>query len=244
MIKIEDEAFLLAKMKFSESSIIVSFLTKEHGILKGIIKGAFAKKNHNVYEIGNKFSIRANSRFDSGLVRCDTEVMSNHFFEFLSNKSKLLMLLVASELICKLFPENIQLDIAFDNFTDLLDSMLKPNQTTTDLYKQYFIFELMLLKEMGYGLDLSKCAVCSESNDLIFISPKTGRAVCRMHGTEYSNKIFKLPKFLLDFSDNPDMDSLHETASISEHFLNKYYFKQYGKEITYMRQVLINNINK
>ena len=100
----------------------------------------------------------------------------------------------------------------------------------------------MLQKEMGYALDLTSCAVCSQSDNLIYISPKTGRAVCGSDGKAFNDKIFKIPKFLLDFSNKADIDSLLNCAKISEHFLNKYYFRQYGKEITYMRKVLINNI--
>ncbi|MBT4989479.1 MAG: DNA repair protein RecO [Rickettsiales bacterium] len=242
MIKIEDEAFLLAKMKFSESSIIVSFLTKEHGVLKGIIKGAFAKKNHNIYEIGNKFHINAKARFESGLLRFNTEIIENNFFEFMHNKAKLLMVSVACDLICKLFPENIHLDSTVKYFCRLIDMMQINNIDISELYKEYFIFELMLQKEMGYALDLTSCAVCSKSENLIYISPKTGRAVCGIDGEAFNDKIFKIPKFLLDFSNKADIDCLLNCAKISEHFLNKYYFRQYGKEITYMRNVLINNI--
>jgi DNA repair protein RecO (recombination protein O) len=244
MIKIEDEAFLLSKMKFSESSIIVSFLTKNHGILKGIIRNAFSKKNHNIYEIGNKFNITANSRLDSGLHKFTCEIIENNFFELISDKINLLTASVASELIYSLFPENLELNLTFRNYNNLIDLIIQNKQNKLIQYKEYLIFELMLQKEMGYELDLSSCAVCESSIDLKYISPKTGRAVCYEHGNAYENKIFLLPKFLLDFSELPDRKSLEDCAKISEHFLNKYYFKQFGKEISYMRNVLLNKINK
>jgi DNA repair protein RecO (recombination protein O) len=244
MIKIEDEAFLLSKIKFSESSIIVTFLTKDHGILKGIIKNAFSKKNHNIYEIGNKFNIIANSRIDSGLHTCKTEIIENNFYELISDKINLLMASVASELIYQLFPESLDLSLTYNNYDKLIMTITRRVQTQLIQFKEYLIFELMLQKEMGYELDLTSCAVCDTTKDLTYISPKTGRAVCYEHGKAYENKIFLLPKFLLDFSELPDRSSLEDCAKISEHFLNKYYFKQFGKEISYMRNVLLNTINK
>jgi DNA repair protein RecO (recombination protein O) len=243
MIKIEDEAFLLSKMKFSESSIIASFLTKDNGILKGIIKNAFSKKSYNNFEIGNKFIISANSRLDSGLHRITPEIIENNFYELISDKIKLLMSSVAAELIYNLFPESLELNLTFNNYNKLLKNIIFA-ETKIIQFKEYLIFELMLQKEMGYEIDLNACAVCNTNNDLVFISPKTGRAVCYEHGQAYEDKIFLLPKFLLDFSELPDKKSLEDCAKISEHFLNKYYFKQYGKEISYMRNVLLNTISK
>ena len=125
MIKIEDEAFLLSKMKFSESSIIVSFLTKNHGILKVHYQKCIFKKNHNNYEIGNKFNITAYSRLDSGLYKFTCDIIRNNFFELISDKINLLTSSVASELIYSLFPEKLELNLTFNNYNNLIDLIIR-----------------------------------------------------------------------------------------------------------------------
>ncbi|MBL6785049.1 MAG: DNA repair protein RecO [Rickettsiales bacterium] len=243
MYKVEDEAFLLSKLKFQESSIIVTLLTKNNGIIKGIIRGAFSKKNINIFEIGNKFNFTASARSENNLLKINAEIIQNNFYEIMKDRNKLMMISIASELIYKIFPENCPLEFLFEAFESLIFDMQDLNINKIDLYKKYFLFELLIQKEMGYELDLSSCAVCSIEKELHFLSPKTGRAVCFEHGQDYQDKIFKIPKFLLDFSNSTDMDDILNCANISEHFLKKFYFNQFDKEISYLRSVLINNMN-
>ena len=86
--------------------------------------------------------------------------------------------------------------------------------------KEYATWELELLKHIGYGLDLSKCAVTGSIEDLYYISPKTGHCVTRSVGEPYKDKLFVIPKFWMS-RDNDDVQDVISSLDITGHFLKQ-----------------------
>ena len=107
-----------------------------------------------------------------------------------------------------------------------------------DWIKEYINWELLLLSEIGYGLDLSKCTVSGETKDLLYVSPKSGKAVSKKVGENYKNKLLNLPKFLIDKNINPEEDSLKKGIILTGYFLNKF-LKNNNKKMPFYRKNII-----
>ena len=83
---------------------------------------------------------------------------------------------------------------------------------------------MQLLSEIGYGLDLERCAVTSKSSNLAFVSPSSGRAVTNEGAGDFKNKLLPLPKFMTDFKANYDNDDIYNALNLTEFFFKKRFF--------------------
>ena len=121
---------------------------------------------------------------------------------------------------------------------------LKKNYQTVDLklkdwLNKYILWELFLLSEMGYGLDLKKCAVSGKKENLIYVSPKSGKAVSKKEGEKYKNKLLNLPKFLVNKNVKPSNDSLKQAISLTGFFIDKFLRKN-NKKLPFYRKKILN----
>jgi DNA repair protein RecO (recombination protein O) len=93
-----------------------------------------------------------------------------------------------------------------------------------DWIREYVFWEMQLLSEIGYGLDLERCAVTSKSSDLVYVSPSSGRAVTNEGAGDLRNKLLPLPKFMTDFKANYDNDDIYNALNLTEFFFKKRFF--------------------
>jgi len=103
---------------------------------------------------------------------------------------------------------------------------------------KYIFWELFLLSELGYGLDLEKCVVSGKKENLIYISPKSGKAVSKTEGEKYKNNLLYLPKFLINKNVEPTKDSLKQGISLTGFFINKF-LKKNNKKIPFCRKNIL-----
>lgn len=89
-------------------------------------------------------------------------------------------------------------------------------------------FEIAVLNDLGFGLDLAECVATGTRNDLIYVSPKSGRAVSREAGAPYADRMLALPAFLSDRARAADPDSLLAAFRMTAHFLNRHIFEPRG----------------
>jgi DNA repair protein RecO (recombination protein O) len=115
----------------------------------------------------------------------------------------------------RLLPERDPHARLYDALAGLLDALDRPARAAALMVR----FELLLLDELGFGLDLASCAATGGEEELVYVSPKSGRAVSREAGQPYADRLLPLPAFLLD-----DTDIASEPASIEEGFLLTGYF--------------------
>ncbi|MGZ9594520.1 MAG: DNA repair protein RecO, partial [Candidatus Liberibacter asiaticus] len=105
---------------------------------------------------------------------------------------------------------------------DMLNIFLNCHKIPSVIGKIFVQIELMLLKNIGFGLDLTKCVVTGVTQDLLWVSPKSGGAVCRSVGLPYAEKMLVLPSFLWKEEQTIDADSLKSAFQLTDYFLNKY----------------------
>jgi DNA repair protein RecO (recombination protein O) len=119
-------------------------------------------------------------------------------------------------------------DILYRNLITYMDSLLAHPCSFLD----YIKFELCLLTEIGYGLDLSKCCVSGMSENLSYVSPKTGRSVAAEAGGQYTSRLLKLPSFIPNDSEPSSSKEIEEALDLTGYFFRRYIFKD-GKVPNY-----------
>ena len=108
-----------------------------------------------------------------------------------------------------------------------------------DWLNKYILWELFLLSEMGYGLDLKKCTVSGSTKDLFYVSPRSGKAVSKLVGNKYHQKLFKLPNFFINTSKKVDKKIIKNGFEITGFFLNKYLKKNHNKDLPFYRKKIL-----
>ena len=231
-MQITDEGIILKKKKYRESSLIITFFSLNHGINSGLVKGVL-KKDYGTYEIGNNVYIKSTFRLQDQLWNCKLELIKNNSISFFDDQFRLNALLSICSLIDLSFLKNEQQKDFYKKSINFLNNLVMK-----DWIKEYINWELLLLSEIGYGLDLSKCTVSGETKDLLYVSPKSGKAVSKKVGENYKNKLLNLPKFLIDKNINPEEDSLKKGIILTGYFLNKF-LKNNNKKMPFYRKNII-----
>jgi len=187
-MQIETSGILINIRPFSERDAVAHIFTQDNGVLVGMLRGAIgAKKNKSlVGQIGN---LSWNARLDSQLGVFHWEPLKNLSAPLMQNNDLLKIMNSVFALIYTLIPERESYESLYFQTAQLLKDL--PN--CSEPYDLYLKWEIVLLNELGYALDLSKCSGCQTRENLCYVSPRTGRAVCRDCGEPYKDKLYKLP---------------------------------------------------
>lgn len=187
-MQIETDGILINMRPFSERDAIAHIFTKDNGVLTGMLRGAVvAKKNRPL--VGQYGNVSWNARVDSQLGVFHFESEKNLAASIMLNADLLKIMNAVFALIFTLVPERESYEHLYLQTLDLLQK-LPCVQSPFDLYMEW---EINLLRDLGYALDLTKCSGCGKSENLVYISPRTGRAVCGECAAPYIDKLYKLP---------------------------------------------------
>jgi DNA repair protein RecO (recombination protein O) len=109
-------------------------------------------------------------------------------------------------------------------------------------------YELLLLAELGFGLALDECVVSGASEDLAFVSPKSGAAVSRTSGSGYADRLFVLPPFLIGSArttgDGPDWPDLFAALNLTGHFIERHFFADHRRDVLACRRLLLERLKR
>jgi DNA repair protein RecO (recombination protein O) len=149
-----------------------------------------------------------------------------HAARLLNDPERLAALAAAAALVAAALPEREPHPDVFASFAALLETL----DSAADWPARYIGWERDLLAELGFGLDLDRCAVTGIMTDLAYVSPRTGRAVSRAAGLPYHDKLLTLPGFL--WRDEPaDRAQIALGISLTEHFLVHHVFLPQGRTL-------------
>ena len=187
-MKLESDGILIALRPFDEKNAVAHIFSRDHGVLAGMLRGALTAKSNRPL-VGQMGNVSWNARLDSALGVFHWESEKNLSAALLSDSTKLGFMNAAFDLIGTMLPERE----AYIKLYDETINMLQILATTPHPADIYLHWEIELLRELGYALDLSHCSGCGRTNNLIYLSPKTGRAVCEFCGAPYAPRLYKLP---------------------------------------------------
>ena len=217
----ESNGLILNFFKYNEKSYILEIFTEEHGKHKGIIRGLHSKNKRSIIEPGNEVFATWSGRLETHLGNYNVEpikLWSSHILQF---KDKLSAISSICSLISLTMAERQPNPLIYFSSKKLIEIVAS---TRNDWIREYVFWEMQLLSEIGYGLDLERCAVTSKSSDLVYVSPSSGRAVTNEGAGDFRNKLLPLPKFMTDFKANYDNDDIYNALNLTEFFFNKRFF--------------------
>ena len=221
-----DEGIILGLRKHGETSVIAEVMTHAHGRHMGIVRGGRSKRLQPVLQPGNSVDLVWRARLDEHLGQYQVELVNGRAGHLMQSAIGLHGVQAMAALL-QLLPERDSHPRLHDAFAIILDSLDTPAQAGA----LYVRFELAVLEDLGFGLDLSACAATGARSDLIYVSPKTGRAVSAEAGAPWADRLLALPEFLSDRDVAcADADALAEAFRLSGHFLNRHVFEARGIE--------------
>lgn len=238
-MQFSDDGYIVGLRRHGENSLIVTLLSRKYGKIAGYIKGGDGRKFQGICQLGNLVSFNAYARLEENMPQFrGVELLKPLAVNFMSDVKKLAVLTSFCELmnLCLSEKENLEYMRAY------IDSFM--NNIDTDAWLEaYACMEYHLLSFLGIGLDLSECAVTGSKENLAFISPKTGHAVCMEVGLPYAEKLFKFPHWIVDKNQPYNVAEVAETLRLSEYFLNKNFFQVHGLKFPDNRANLLHILN-
>ena len=233
-----DEGYIIGLRKHGESSLILTVLTRNYGKITGYVKNCMHKKNLSTYQLGNSIKIDAYSRVDENMLSLKVELIQASAVNFMTDISKLSTLSAFCSLCCNCLPEQAPIERLY-YYADSFFSLINEENWLT----HYCYFEFYLLDNLGIGLDLSECAATGTTENLRYVSPKSGKAVCEEAGFIYKEKLFSYPKFIVEQNYFPRDSEIIDLLKMTEFFLQKNFFQTHGLKFPPNRANLLSNLN-
>jgi DNA repair protein RecO (recombination protein O) len=227
-----DTGFVLGTRRHGESSLIVELLTRERGRHAGLVRSGQSPRRRALLQSGNEVAARWRGRLADQLGTLDCELIAPHAARFLDDPDRLAALNSAVALLLAALPEHEPHVDCHASFAALLQRL----DAATDWPRAYVVWECELLASVGFGLDLARCAVTGTNEDLVYVSPRTGRAVSREIGAPYKDRLLPLPAFLW----RPDMPTtpadIVAGLTLTGHFLRCHVLEPQGLRMPKARE--------
>ncbi len=210
-----DTGLILNVQPHGDHGAVVSILTAENGRHAGFVHGAQSKSKRGDISISTLVDVEWSARLSNNLGQFKCEARKSYAVYAMDDQRKLLAIQSLCAIAHLTLPEREEASGIFDATLAFLDSL------ETDIWAAaYIAWEMGLLRSLGFGVDLSSCAATGETENLIYVSPKSGRAVSKAGGAPYKERLLPLPDFLVggsDISDQAVADGLMMTGYFLQH---------------------------
>lgn len=217
-----EEGVLLAVRKHGETSAIIDVFTKDHGRHAGVVRGGTSRKIAPVLQPGAQLDVTWRARLEEHLGAFTVEPVRSRA-DLMGARDTLAALNSVTALLAFVLPEREAHPTLYKRTLAVLDMV-----GDGTLWKLgYLRWELALLDDLGFGLDLGRCAVTERSDNLVFVSPKSGRAVSREGAGEWADRMLPLSPALVGKGEGSDRDVL-DGLKVTGHFLGQHFAPSLG----------------
>jgi DNA repair protein RecO (recombination protein O) len=218
-----DDSIVLGVKRHGETSVILELMTHGHGRHLGLVRGGAGTRQRGVLQPGNALRATWRARLDEHLGNYVVEGLNLRAAAFLSAAHAVHGVTHLAAL-CRLLAEREPHAPIYDALETILDHLDDPRIAAPMIAR----FELDFLAELGFGLDLGSCAATGATADLIYVSPRSGRAVSRDAGEAYRDKLLRLPAFLRSDTEPQSASELADAFSLTGFFLDRHAFSPRG----------------
>jgi DNA repair protein RecO (recombination protein O) len=234
-----DEGIFLSAKPLGEANAVAEIFTQAHGRHLGLVRGGRSRRMRPLLQPGNVLRVTWRARLSEHLGGFNAELMEAHAGRVLDDPRALAAVGSLAGL-ARLLPER-------DPHAELYEATLQVLRALDDAAAWPILFvrwELELLGELGFGLDLSECAATGSDTDLVYVSPRSGRAVSRDAGKPYCSKLLKLPAFLIDETAPASESDILAGLGLTGHFLERDVLSPHGLAMPQARERLIGLLTK
>jgi DNA repair protein RecO (recombination protein O) len=230
-----DEGIVLGSKRHGEANAILELMTRAHGRHLGLVRGGASSRLRPVLQPGNRVSSTWRARLDEHLGHYVVEGLDARAASFLPVPHALYGTTHLAAL-CRLLPERDPHPQIHAALEEVLDGLLDRRRAGAGVVR----FELLLLAELGFGLDLSTCAASGAEDDLVYVSPKSGRAVSRQAGEPWKDRLLLLPAFLREaVAGDPSPQDVADGFVLTGFFLARHVLEPRGLSLADARASFI-----
>jgi DNA repair protein RecO (recombination protein O) len=221
-----DDGIVLGVRRHGEANAIVELMTRGHGRHLGLVRGGAGSRMRPVLQPGNSVRAVWRARLHEHLGHFVVEGLQLRAASFLP-VSHAVFGVTHLAALCRLLPERDPQPAIHDAVAAILDRMHDRSLAGACVAR----FELQLIAELGFGLDLEQCAVTGQAVDLAYVSPKSGRAISRAAGAPWQDKLLRLPRFLAEQEPRaaPSPEELADGFALTGFFLSRYVLEPRGE---------------
>ena len=237
-MEFEDDAYVLSARVHGETGAIVELLTAHHGKWAAHVAGGASRRMKPFLQAGARTIVHYRARVSDQLGSAALEPVGEGPAALFDDPMALAGLSAAAAVAAAALPEREPHPGAFLAFEALSSALLMP-----DIWPAVFVrFEAGLLQDLGFGLDLSKCAATGVLDDLVYVSPRTGRAVSRTAGEPYKDRLLALPPFMLSSQGGLSPGDVRAGLDLTAHFLELFVFGPLNRPLPPARVWLVDRL--
>jgi len=236
----DDDAFVLSARVHGETGAIVDLLTAEHGRHAAHVAGGASRRMKPFLQAGARVIVHYRSRLSEQLGSASLEPVGEGPSSLFDDALALMGLTAAAAVAAGALPEREPHPGAFLG----LEAFIAALAAVQDWPAVYVRFEAGLLQDLGFGLDLTRCAATGALDDLIYVSPRTGRAVSASAGEPYKDKLLPLPPFMLGAQAGLRAGDIDAGLNLTGHFLEQFVFGPLNRPLPPARVWIIDKLRE
>ena len=231
-----DEGIIIGTRRHGETSLIVELMTPAHGRHLGLVRGGRSRKKQPVLQPGNSVTATWRARLDEHLGHYTMESTRQRAARLIEGPAGVYGIQTLAALL-RLLPERDPHPLLYAGLAAIVDHLDDP-LTAGELIAR---FELQLLDDLGFGLDLDECAATGANDNLAYVSPRSGRAVSLAAGEAYRDRLLPLPVFLTEpaAESRPTAGEIADAFRLTGYFLARHVYEPRGLEMPDARAKLI-----
>lgn len=217
-----DDGIVLGTRRHGEANAILEVMTREHGRHLGLVRGGGGSRLRPVLQPGNTVHVVWRARLDEHLGHYAVEPLRLHGASQFA-AAHVVYGVTHLAALCRLLPERDPHPDVHDRLAEILDQLDDPTIAGAQMVR----FELQMLSELGFGLDLESCAATGVQQNLDYVSPKSGRAVSRAAAEPWQDRLLRLPAFLSE-DIMPSLDDIADGFALTGYFLVRHVLEPRG----------------
>ena len=230
---------VLQSTPYGEGDAVTLVLTSEHGCFRGLVRGGFSRRNRPVWDAGNIVQAQWTARTSEQLGAFTGELLEAPVTRVLDNPLLVATVSAACATAAGALPERVTASETYTALLLVLARLVNGDAPFAALVR----WELVLLRELGFGLDLTRCAITGAEEELTFVSPRSGRAVAASAAGSWELRLLPLPRFLLDEEEgDATREELVAGLRLTGHFLSRDAFGQRHRAMPSARARLVDMI--
>lgn len=242
MAIIRTEGIICSQFHHGEHGVIARVLTPEHGLMSGYVRGGRSRKLRPIMIASNKVMAEFRSRNEDQLGGLTVELIESRG-PWLSEPLASAGLEWVTSLLASCLPQDNNYPRLY-SAADALLSAICGAPSAKGWARALVQFELLTLSELGFGLDLEKCAVTGEIKNLIYVSPKSARAISIDAAIGHEAKLLNLPAFLVERNIEPDWEDIFRGLKLTGYFLERNLSSDWRNNIFSSRNILVDRLKR
>ncbi len=240
-MRIETKAIVCSLRTHGEHGAIVRLMTPEEGLVAAYVRGGRGRRMRPVLIAGNVVQAQLSARTDTQLPQAGVELVHSRG-PLLSEPLPAAAIEWATVLTASALPESQAYPPLYQVLEGLLDA-IEAAPSASGWGAALVQYELLLLAELGFGLDLNRCAVTGGRDNLVAVSPKSGRAVSAAEAQPYSGKLLPLPRFVHE-GGQASWSEILQGLELSRHFLLRDVLTDRTRPIVEARNRLVERLRR